>query len=133
MITIKVILLAVFFFLNLFVIFSLCAAIINIPLKVLFGEINYRTGNKKVYWFGYLVFILLLFYFWQEVAKSQPTLALIVVLLLSSFLSLMLSKAKPIVPSKFYISKPEKVAFIFSLIFLYALGLIFKKIDFILW
>mgnify|MGYP003148406563 CR=1 FL=1 len=133
MVTIKIILLTVFFFLNLFVIFSLCAAIINIPLKVLFGEINYRTGNKKVYWFGYLVFIFLLFYIWQEIAKSPPTFVLVLVLLFSSFLSLLLSKAKPLVPSKFYISKPEKVAFIVCLMFLYAVGLIFKKIDFILW
>jgi hypothetical protein len=128
--TTKVILLFVLFFVNLFGFFSLTSTLINCPFRVFFGGKNHKSGAKIIYWIGHIVLVLLIFYAWEEITETPPTFVLILTLFLSSLLSFLY----PVIDKKFYnkyrlylISDTVKLAFVYNLVILYILGLIFNK------
>lgn len=130
----KIVLLTVLFFLNLLGFLSLASTLLNIPFKMFFGLKNYRTGNKKLYWIGHVLLVLIIFFLWEELLKIPPSLSLVIILISSSTISILISKNSLLFKNgSFYISRTVKIAFIINLIILYTLGLLFKKIDFIFW
>ena len=136
----KIFLLFAYFVANLFGFFALIATILNLPFRAFFRDRNKNSKSDKreikSYWLGHLTLILVLFYTWEEIVLIFPTLTLILALVLSSLLSIVLIENNRTLYRyyrKFYISKKEKITFIFCLLFLYCLGLIFDKINFILW
>lgn len=133
--TLKIVLLTLLFFANLLGLFALLSNLLNVPFKAFFGYRNKRTGNKKLYWIGHLILVLLLFYFWEEFANVPPSFVLIVVLIFSSILSIFLTKKSNFIlfNGGFYISKTVKLAFIWNLLILYLIGLFFNQFDFVWW
>lgn len=133
--TLKIVLLFILFFANLLGLFALISNLLNVPFKAFFGYRNRRTGNKKLYWIGHIILILLLFYFWEEFAAVPPSFIMVSVLVFSSLLSIYITKKESFIlfSGKFYISKTVKLAFIWNLIILYIIGLFFNQIDFVWW
>lgn len=133
--TLKIVLLSILFFANLLGLFALISNLLNVPFKAFFGYRNRRTGNKKLYWIGHIILILLLFYFWEEFAAVPPSFIMVSVLVFSSLLSIYITKRDSFIlfSGKFYISKTVKLAFIWNLIILYIIGLFFNQIEFVWW
>lgn len=72
--TIKIALLVFLFSANLFGLLALLSHFFNLSFKAFFGYTNKRTGNKKLYWIGHIILVLLLFYFWTEFVSVTPSL-----------------------------------------------------------
>lgn len=131
----KTITLIVLFIANFWGVFALFATILNLPFKAIFGTHNNLTGNKKLYWIGHLILVILIFYLWQKLTSVPTTLTFILSLIFSTFLSMHNSRKEKMVLEERQIkeSNTAKSAFIWNVMIVYIIGLISGKIDFVWW